>query len=89
MSLDEAHAAHVGGEVVDHARTLGGGAADIEKGEVSNLVLDTRGRLIPLVQRLHVDGADIGVATLLQDTNQMAADEATGAGDDHEIICGH
>ena len=89
VSLDEAHAAHISGEVVDHARIPRGGATGIEKGEVSNLVVDARGLLIPLVQRLSVDSADIGVATLLQHANQMAADETTGAGDDHEIIWGH
>jgi hypothetical protein len=29
------------------------------------------------------------VAALLQDANQVTTDEATGAGDDHEIILGH
>jgi hypothetical protein len=29
------------------------------------------------------------MAALLQDADEMAADEATGAGDDHEIILGH
>ena len=68
---------------------LGGGAAGLEQGEVAHLVLDARRRLVPLVERLDVDGADLGVAALLQDADQMAADEATGAGDDHEIILGH
>jgi hypothetical protein len=89
VGLDEAHAAHVGGEVVDRARALGGGAAGLEQGEVAHLVLDARGLLVPLVERLDVDGADLGMAALLQDADQMAADEATGAGDDHEIILGH
>jgi hypothetical protein len=89
VSLDEAHAAHVGGEVVNHARTLGGGAAGLEQGEVAHLVLDARGLLVPVVERLHVDGADLGMATLPQGTDQMSPDEATGTGDDHEIIFGH
>jgi hypothetical protein len=29
------------------------------------------------------------VAALLQDAHQVTADEATGAGDDHEISLGH
>ena len=89
VGLDEAHAAHVGGEVVDHRRALGGGPAGFELGEVAHLVLDARGLLVPLGERLHVDAADLGVAALLQHTDQMAADEATSAGDDHEIILGH
>ena len=89
MSLDEAHAAHVSGEVVDHARTLSSGAAGLEQGEVGDLVLDAGGLLVPLVERLHVDGADLGVAALLQDADEMAADEAAGASNDYEIIFGH
>jgi hypothetical protein len=87
-STDSMHSAF-GGEVVDHARALGGGPAGLEQGEVAHLVLDARGLLVPLVERLDVDGADLGMAALLQDADQMAADEATGAGDDHEIILGH
>ena len=89
MGLDEAHAAHVGGEVVDHPGALGGGPAGLEQGEVAHLVLDAGGLLIPLGERLHVDGADPGVAALLQDANQVTTDEATGTGDDDEIILGH
>ena len=39
--------------------------------------------------RLYVDGAELGVTALLQDADQVAADEATGAGDDDDIILGH
>jgi hypothetical protein len=45
--------------------------------------------LVPLVERFHVDGADFGVAALLQDANEVSTDEATGTGDDHEIVLGH
>ena len=89
VGLDEAHAAHVGGEVVDHPGALGGGPARLEQGEVAHLVLDARGLLVPLGERLHVDGADLGMAALLQDANQVTADEATGSGDDDQIILGH
>ena len=89
MGLDKAHAAHVGRQVVDHPRVLGGGPAGLEEGQVADLVFHTRRLLVPLVERLHVDGADLGMASLLQDTDQMAADETTGTGDDHEIILGH
>ena len=68
---------------------VGRGAARLEQSKIANLVLDTNGRLVPLVERLHVDGADPGMATLHQDTDQMAADEPTGAGHHHEIILGH
>ncbi len=86
MGLDEAHAAHVGGQVVDHAGALGGGPAGLEQGEVAHLVLDAGRLLVPLGERLHVDGADPAVAALLQDAHQVTTDEATRASDDHEII---
>ena len=34
---------------------------------------------VPLVERLHVDGANPGVSALLQHADQVTADEATGA----------
>ena len=86
MVLDEAHAAHVGAEIVNHARTTGRFVARLEQSKIADLVLDTNGRLVPLVERLHIDGADPGLAALHQDTDQMAADEPTGAGHHHEII---
>ena len=46
VRLDEAHAAHVGGQVVDHAGVLGGGPAGLEAGKVADLVLDPGGLLI-------------------------------------------
>ena len=61
----------------------------LEQREVAYLVFDARGLLVPLVERLHVDGADLCMATLLQGADQMAADEAARAGNDHEIILGH
>src|SRR3982075_950646 len=89
VGLDEAHAAHVGGQVVDHAGAPGGRPAGLEPGEGADLVLDARRLLVPLGERLHVDGADLGVPALLQYTHQVTADEATGAGDDHEIVSRH
>ena len=89
VSFDETHATHVGGEVVDHARTLGGGAALLEQGEIAHMVLDAWSLLVPLVERFKVDSADISVATLLQNVNEMAADEAAGPGNDYKIIFGY
>ena len=88
--LDEAHAAHVGGEVVDHrAHPSRAARAGVAKVAGQPQVLDVVEALVPLVERLDVDRADLGVATLLQNADQMAADEAAGAGDNHKIILGH
>ena len=80
--LDEAHAAHVGGEVVDRARALDGVHGRRRcRSQVGDEVLDAVGALVPLVERLDVDGADLGMAALLQGADEMAADEAAAAGD--------
>ncbi len=42
--------------------------------------------LVPFAQRLVVDRTDLRVAALLQHLHQVAADEATRAGDDDKII---
>ena len=89
VGLDEPHAAHVGGQVVDHLGVLGRLAAGLEQGQVAHLVLDARRLLVPLLERLHVHGADLAVTALLKHAHQMATDEATGTGDDHEIILRH
>ena len=53
------------------------------------MVLDPWSFLIPLVERFKVDSADISVATLLQNVDEMAADEAAGPGNDYKIIFRH
>jgi hypothetical protein len=45
--------------------------------------------LVPLGQRLHIDGADFGVTLLLQGADEVSTDETTSAGDDHKVILGH
>jgi hypothetical protein len=62
VGLDETHAAHVGREVVDHARALGGCPAGLEQGQIADLVLDAGKLLVPFGERLHVDRPDLLVA---------------------------
>jgi GDPmannose 4,6-dehydratase len=78
--LDEAHAAHVGGEHVDLARALGLGHRVLEQRQVGLDVLGTLVHLVPLVQRLDVDRPH-RQSLRQQVADQMAADEATPARD--------
>ena len=56
--FDEAHAAHVGGELEDDVGAFGGLEAVVLVLEVEREVFDVLGDLVPLVERLDVDGAD-------------------------------
>ena len=80
--LDEAHAAHVGGEHVDLARAVGRAMRVLEQGEVGDDVLGVGVHLVPLLQRLDVDRAD-AEPLLEQVGDQVAPDEAAAAGDQH------
>lgn len=62
VMLDETHSAHVSGEVVDFVRAPGSDFAAFFKVEVENQVLDVIETLIPIFQRLAIDGADVPVA---------------------------
>ena len=80
--LDEAHAAHVGGEVVDLAGAGGRRHAASSRSDRSATTFSTSSmHLVPLVERLDVDGAD-ALALAEQVGDEVAADEAAAAGDD-------
>ncbi len=59
VRLDEAHAAHVAGEVVDVRDAADGVPARLERAEVGDAVVDVREHLVPLVERLDVDRAEV------------------------------
>ena len=87
--LDEAHAAHVGGQVVDRAGASGGGPARLQQREVATTWFSTSG-----VWYHSASGFTSTARILLWPpapaaANQVTADEATGAGDDDQIILGH
>ena len=56
--LDEAHAAHVGRQVVNLARPAAGLVAGVAQLQIGLDVFDVVEHLIPLVERLDVDTAD-------------------------------
>ena len=81
VQLDEAHAAHVGGEIVDPVGAVGSLDAGFFILEVEGEVLGFGEALIPLPLGLFVDGADF-VPLVEHGLDEVAADEASGAGDE-------
>src|SRR5688500_18468418 len=86
VSLDEPHAAHVGGEVEYEACTarglIGGGAL----AQVELPVLHVGKSLVPLVQGLDVHRADPPVAFASQLGHEVPADEPAAAGDKDQVL---
>ncbi len=80
--LDEAHAAHVGGEVEDLLDAVDRGPAGAELAQVEDEVLGAGVHLVPLAERLDVGRADL-VAAAQQVGDQPSADESATAGDEH------
>ena len=76
VRLDEAHAAHVGGEIEDVRRAVGRRVARLLLAQVGGDVVDAVVLLIPAAERLQVDGANVLEAAALQLGDEMSADEA-------------
>src|SRR5260221_9835881 len=85
MGLDEAHAAHVGSEVVDVARALRGAAAFLALLEVELQVVDVGKALVPLIEGLDVHRAQPPQSLAAKIANQVAADEAAAPSDHNGI----
>ena len=54
--------------------------------QIEREILDIGEDLIPLVERLHVHGADFLIALVPEVGHQAAADKSAGAGYDNEFI---
>src|SRR5271165_2166085 len=87
--LDESHAAHVGGEIVDITGALGRCFAVLLFIQIQREILNVSVSLVPMRQRLDIDGANTFVALRPQGSNKSATDKATGAGDKDEIVMRH
>ena len=57
--LDETHAAHVGGEIVDVRGNLGSLSASVEPRQIELTTLDISEALEPLGERLRIDSPDV------------------------------
>ena len=84
--LDESHAAHVGGEVVDLKRAAGCDFAIFLEVQVQREILHVVEALVPLTNRLDIHGADLPEAPFSKVGHQAAADETPGAGDHGEFV---
>jgi hypothetical protein len=80
--LDEAHAAHVGREVEDLVDAVHGALAGLLVAQVENHVLGALVELVPVLEGLHVDTADLGEAPCEQGVDEVAADESAASGDE-------
>jgi hypothetical protein len=85
-TLDEAHAAHVGGEVVDFHRAFADAMAVGLDAHVQAEIFHAGHVQIPLVKRLLVHRADVGKTLFLEIKREVAGDESARAGDDDQII---
>ena len=77
--LDEAHAAHVGGQVVNLHGALGGRLAVFLEIQIEGEILDVVEALVPFVERLDVHRANVAVALLAQQRDQRAANKTARA----------
>ena len=84
--LDETHAAHVRGQVIDLDGALAGPLAVVLFLEVHAQALDARHPLVPFGQRLFVDRADPRESLVVEVSRQGPGDESAGAGDDDLVI---
>ena len=82
VRLDEAHPAHVGGEVVDDPRAVDRLLGGFAEGQVKALVLGAVEALVPVVEGLDIDRPNL-LALTQEVRDEVASDETAGAGDDH------
>jgi hypothetical protein len=85
VALDEAHPAHVGGEVHDRRGARGRLVAGGLLAQVEDAVVRVVEELVPLLERLHVDRAHVLVAAAEKLRDEVAADEPPATGDEYEL----
>ena len=88
--LDEPHASHVGGQLVDVAGTAAHRAADAKVASIAigraGEVLRGRRHLIPVFNRLDVDRPHVAGAEIEQLLDEMATDESAAACHHHNPL---
>ena len=75
--FDEAHAAHVRGEIEDLIGALANGIAVVLQIQVQHQVLDIVGHLVPFIQRLDVHRPNLRESLPAKIRNQRSADESS------------
>jgi hypothetical protein len=89
VRLDEAHAAHVCGEVEDIGGTGDGAATGVALAEVGGHVLHAGMALVPALLRLDVHSTDRLEPTLLQLSDEVASDEPARTSHDDQPVPAH
>ena len=87
--LDKAHAAHVGGEIVDQRRAFERFFAGFLFAEIEHDIFDIVELLVPLAQGLDVDGANRPEALPPQIGHEMPADKPARSADHDFLLCAH
>ena len=80
--LDEAHAAHVGREIVNHFGIAADELAGVEALHVHHQIFHIAMELVPVVEGFLIDRTDVGEAFVFEKLDEVSADEAAGSGDD-------
>jgi hypothetical protein len=86
VAINEAHAAHVRGKLIDDGGTFGHGAAILLVLQVKAQILRAIDALMPRMERLVVDGADGLHPIVNQALDQVAYNEAARPADDHGLL---
>jgi hypothetical protein len=84
--LDEAHASHVGRQVVGFAGARAGPAAVGQVLQIQPQVFHVVETLMPFVERLAIDRPQMGVPATTQRGDQMSADKAARSRDNDAIL---
>jgi hypothetical protein len=77
--LDEAHPAHIGGQIIDNASVLERDFAGFAPLQVQDQILDPGGDLIPVGEGFNVNGTKVGMALPFKVGDQMTANKAATA----------
>ena len=85
VELNESHAAHVGGEIVDLVTALHGGEAGGLLLKIHRQILGCRKALTPVRFGLTVHGADM-MPFLQELADKMSADKTAGPGDENSFV---
>src|SRR5205809_7639103 len=88
VELDEAHPAHVAGEVVDDIHSLDRVGSFVAQVQIRDDVLSLRMNLVPLGGWLDIDAADVLVSLGEQIADEMPADKPAAATDYDSITRG-
>jgi prepilin-type N-terminal cleavage/methylation domain-containing protein/prepilin-type processing-associated H-X9-DG protein len=84
--FDEAHATHIGGEIVNGVGAFESLVASIGEREVELEVFDAGSALIPFIERLDIDRANILETLADEISDQVAANKTTAAAHNNFIV---